>query len=368
LSDYECPIEELEGRLKPQDHANMFRLLNEAGTDLTTFDLLVARLSPKGIKLRQLWQDARDTYKAIDEFDLDPVQLLKVHSLIAQCRAGEESPTCRKRDLREMLENYEHCTSRAQLAREFESEWKQACHYTEMAVGKLRHDFGVVRKKYMPYTPMLVTLAVTLWWLREVRGYRQKAFARMMRRVTRWYWGAIFYQDYQARSDNVISAHFTCLRKWLRPGAKKTPSEINYRFSKHELLEDIDGIESGGDARYKAILCLPLTSGAPRDIFSEEYLPEGVLHDHHIYPDAHLREEGFDSEWRNYVVNRMLITDKTNQEIKRRPPHEYLAGCSPQMLRRHLLPPEVAKPDLDYRGFLNLREELIVQRLWQLLH
>lgn len=43
-SNYYCPVEIISRKLNEEDHKNIFGLLNEAGTDLTTFDLLSAEL------------------------------------------------------------------------------------------------------------------------------------------------------------------------------------------------------------------------------------------------------------------------------------------------------------------------------------
>ena len=187
LLDAQCPVEVLTGRLAPQDHANMFSLLNVAGTDLTIFDLLVARLSPLNISLRKLWRESKAIHSELNECDIDPVYILKVAALIAQTNALEDMPTCRKKDLPEITTNYDK--ENGSIRHQFEANWRQAAHYLAEALSWFKVEFGVCHRKLVPYAPMLITLAATLWWVKSAEKRDQRFFAAIRRKLARWYWG-----------------------------------------------------------------------------------------------------------------------------------------------------------------------------------
>ena len=368
LRDYECPAEVIEGRLKLKDHANMFSLLNEAGTNLTLFDQVGAQLGPEGIGLRLLWREARRDYPEIDKYDIDPEYILRVQVLIAQVRSDYQyAPTCRRRDVRTILDFYdEHKDKPGTRARAFRKDWTDACRYVVKALTLLAEEFGVRKWKYVPYSPMLITLAAIRWWVEDYKGYPQRYFGAINRKLRQWYWGSVFDQAYQAHTDTVISNHFVALREWLAPGQRKRrPASIAFRFGRGDIHSAIRKLHTAGDARYRAMLCIPLMHNA-RDIYAEESLATAELQDHHIFPRAFL-PKSIPNEERNNVANRMLITDRTNQAIKDKPPSVYLAGRSQKILRQHYLFPELLDQRMRYASFLRRRSDLLTRRIVELL-
>jgi hypothetical protein len=378
ILSYKCPVEYIIKRLNSRDHTNIFKLLNEAGTDLTTFDLLNAQLSNMHINLRELWKDAAREYNMFERYDLDPIQIVKVLLLIRQTKNNDENPTCTQKDLRSLhkiykipdfyLEYQSEENAGKDFRQQFREDWKESCKYTSKALEIIQRDFGACQKKYIPYTPMIVVLAAIEWWRRD---YDQRFQGAMKEKIRRWYWGSIFAQAYEASTDNVISYHYKSLIEWLAPGhRKKMPSELKFWMSKRDIEKAIDEIESSGDARYKSILCLPLVNNAT-DIYSHEFLSKN-LHDHHIFPKK-CKEvvrgeiEGFEI---NNVINRMLITDKTNQTIKNKSPYEYLDEkcCTQSILKCHFLFKEIAAEKLSYKQFYARRKKQIVNRLYYLIN
>jgi hypothetical protein len=233
----------------------------------------------------------------------------------------------------------------------------------------MRWDFGACQKKYIPYTPMVITLAAIKWWVDIDRQYDEKFKGTIKDKLRRWYWGAVFNQSYEKATDNVVSSDYSLLREWLAIGnRRRTPSGISYKLSKQNIENAIDDIDTSGDARYKAILCLPLINGA-EDIYSRECLSQTMLHDHHIYPK---RAKGIKDEFSiaelNNVINRMLITDRTNQEIKNKSPYDYLVDCKGKMLKKHFLFKDIYGKRLSYNSFLKRRKKFIIKYLYNLIN
>jgi hypothetical protein len=108
------------------------------------------------------------------------------------------------------------------------------------------------------------------------------------------------------------------------------------------------------------------------------------LHDHHIFPKAFLKRHGLTKRSDvNSVVNRTLISDKTNGKVKDRAPAEYLAnreifpsGATSDLLRPHFVADEAlealqAATEVDdpnevsarYEAFRAAREAAIIEKI-----
>jgi hypothetical protein len=362
IHKYSCPVEIIRMKLRAEEHSNMFRLLNEGGTDLTVFDLLVARLAPFDIDLRALWKGSCKELPNLELFRVDPIYILKTMLLIRP--SEEENRTCTLPQVRRIHKLYRN---EPNVPKAFERDWHDASRFMDKAINDLKNDYGVANPKYLPYSPMLIPLAATKYY---VNGYDQRFKGRMKKKLSLWYWGSIFCKAYEMGTDTRVGEHYTALIQWLAPGARsKIPSVINFKMSKGELEEAVGRVKSTADAIYKAILCIPLSLGAS-DLYSNDFLRNGAkLHDHHIFPKGFLRtlsENDSDmaeemSETMNHPVNRMLITDKTNLEIKDRPPQQYLYGIDARILKRNLLPRQLAENKLNFTSFFEKRKAMIIE-------
>lgn len=145
ILNYSCPLETIERRLKPADHADMFHLLNEAGTDLSPFDLTVAKLDAEGVNLRRLWKQSCRNFPSLNKFAVDPMYVLKVMALMRQ--ADQPDPTCKLPKRKGLLKFYD---VNGNLESEIESDWRMACRSIDDVIRDLKHEFGVPGPKVPP--------------------------------------------------------------------------------------------------------------------------------------------------------------------------------------------------------------------------
>jgi hypothetical protein len=283
--------------------------------------------------------------------------------------AEDENPSCTKPQVKRIAGLYEDEPRPKQA---FERDWNDACRFIDRTIADLKSDFGVASPKYLPYSTMLVPMAAAKWY---VSRYPQRYKGRIKGRIRRWYWGAIFDKAFESSTDTRIGQHFGALVEWLSPRKRSNiPSRINFWKQKKDITQAIERVRSSADAVYKALLCLPLVERA-EDVYSKGCLDGGDrLHDHHIYPKAYLASlangDGPDDEMAeemNHVVNRMLITDKTNLEISKKPPYLYLKGVPSAALRRHFLFPAIVSKRLAFEEFRERRLKLMVDYVHQLL-
>lgn len=336
IMKYKCNIEYVESKLDPSDYYKIFTLLNEAGTDLELFDEMVAKVKDisEEIDLRDLWKKCKDKYPIIDEFDIDPTYILKVAYLIRKTLEGEKNKevnvryTCSEKDLKNKFKHLYNDYGDKEKGKKFENDWGAACKYLSKALKHMRDHFAIINKKYLPYAPMVVTMAASLWWFEY--NYDSNTFGTEMRKkIKKWYWGSILEREYRASSDTRIANHYLALRNWLAPHTHRTPQKINFgHFNKTRLMEIFDEIASTADARYKAIICFPLIDKNLEDIYQGDLLNTSKLHDHHIFPkkSESIKKLGNKVKDRdiNNLANRMLITEETNRKIKREDPYKYI--------------------------------------------
>jgi hypothetical protein len=103
-------------------------------------------------------------------------------------------------------------------------------------------------------------------------------------------------------------------------------------------------------------------------------IDENNVDDHHIFPDAYLKDLGVkETKRRDCILNRTLIDRSTNQSLSRRNPSDYFAEMRDrlgeskfgQLLESHLLPigDDSALLTNDYSKFLEWRCQQIGQAI-----
>jgi hypothetical protein len=103
-------------------------------------------------------------------------------------------------------------------------------------------------------------------------------------------------------------------------------------------------------------------------------IEEKNVDDHHVFPDAYLKDEGVkETKRRECVLNRTLIDRTTNQSLSRRDPKSYFDEMRKKLgetnfnklLESHLLPSGEEEPLLlnDYDNFLEWRCNQIGQAI-----
>ena len=159
-------------------------------------------------------------------------------------------------------------------------------------------------------------------------------------------------------------------------------------FKKIELSKSmlIDDIHSPTENRYKAIQCI-IAIAAKKDFISGESLGITELEDHHIFPLS--LSKGQSKEYKNLlnsVVNRIVISKKTNRELTNRHPADYFRELrktvmadktiseAKKRLKDCCLPDNIESPDFskqfeesNFEDFLKHRAKLILERVKEIL-
>lgn len=367
------------------DICNIFAKVNDTGMKLSTFDLMNAFLYPHGVNLRkELWEDlGNESLKRMDS-NMDE-NLLKVISLRKQnyCSSkylynlipGEET-------VREEPDGTRYEEVLVETGEEFVDLWWGARNYAEEARGKMMNtgvdEFGAIRGEFVPYNTMLPVLAAVLWEYDEGGSsvVDEPEFSTTLRQ---WYWSAVFSQDYSGSSDTAMGKDFRDWKSWLYDGEKiEQLAKVD-----EEFIDEMDlATEDKGTGRYNAVICLLALNGA-QDFYKGRTLgtgdfAEGGINDHHIFPKkvpdlAPETSTNFD-RFKDSILNRTLILDSTNNEIKNSKPSSYLQEMETrhggsdevrQLLEGHFITEagyEHLRND-DFDSFIQEREREIKRRL-----
>ncbi len=384
ILNYNFVVYSLASERSMPDICNIFAKVNDTGMNLSTFDLMNAFLYPYDVRLRkELWEGlANDKLKRIDTNMNE--NLLKIISLRKQnyCSSkylynlipGEET-------VREEPDGTRYEEVLIESGTEFRELWRSAVDFAEDARERImntgRTDFGAIRGEFIPYNTVLPVLAAVLWQYDE--GESSVTEGQFRETLQRWYWSAVFSQDYSGSSDTAMGKDFRDWKTWF-----SGDGEIEQlRKVDMEFISEMDlATEDKGSGRYNAIICLLALNGV-RDFYNERILGTGdftdqAINDHHIFPKkvSNLPPEhatNFD-RFQDSILNRTLIVDETNQKIQNKKPSEYLAEMEEihgsemavrELMRGHFIS-DAAYDHLkndDFDSFIMERESEIKEQL-----
>ena len=222
-------------------------------------------------------------------------------------------------------------------------------------------------------TDIVVPVMVALWAIAP-DGLDAEGHARSI--IRKYMWRAFFSNRYEKSTNSRALADCKELSAHLCGRSDDTPTV--FKMQEHPLPENDELILAGWPKKKerlaRAILALALQEGghdfADGSPVSRENLPKREYH--HLFPEAHLTEQGRETSEIYRSLNCALITWKTNRNISRKEPERYLTerldgtGVDEQEIRHrvsgHIIPyDEMAGGDYD--NFLRRRAELIRTRM-----
>jgi len=346
----------------------IFEKLNSTGVELSVYDLLTARIYPRGIKLHDLWEEACREHRRLAEWSEGKADTSKFGVLVLRTLALLRGLDPKPRILINL--NPEG----------FENDWRQAAAAMERALELATHvsadGFGVFDRKWLPGFGLIPILAAL-----RAEIENQKLGAEARSDLRRWYWSNVFLERYSSAVESKSRKDYVEFQNYWTEG--KTEPSV---FTETRARIDSGGYTirdsaSQASAIYRGVFCLLALRGA-RDWRRSESIQLQDLHDHHIFPQKYLHRHGLTKKVEvNSLVNRTLISDETNGKIRDKAPAEYIANPEifPADPGQALLPPhflteaaiqamqkateQIATPEemaFIYEEFRRAREEEIV--------
>jgi Protein of unknown function DUF262 len=188
--NYAFPVVELDQYLEAHEIAAIFERLNRTGTELTTFDLVVARsYQPETWNLRDAWEETRATNPLTAHFLAEDG--LPILQTIALLHSGDVRQSGVLRLESPVVQSY----------------WTRASDGLEAALDFLYGHCGVRDVGWLPYRGMLLPLAALA---------TNKPFTPSdVRILDRWFWSVAFGLGYEVAANTTLVADFRGLERAL---------------------------------------------------------------------------------------------------------------------------------------------------------
>lgn len=358
LVDYQFPVVEMTKDASIDAVCHIFEKVNSTGQKLTMFELLTARFWVKGINLRELWADALTLRGGIiKEFEVDPVDVLRVIALLAEVPdPGRPSAVFKL------------------TGDQINAHWQHAVRGVAMALELLREEFGAIEKQWVPYAPMLIPLAALQ--ARRPASAGKEGRSRMQQ-LHRWYWCSIFSGAYLQGAARRAVADYAALKRWLDdPVPAKAPEAVRtFPGFRVERLEELNRKQQ---AEYKACIGI-IMRRKPLDLADGDLvLGPGTrpnqLQRRSIFPKSQLN-----GEYPKPLLDSILNTSMTRVRISgvagQRWPSDYLGDGQRRVgtklrkaLESHLLPTGERSGLFqdDFEAFLDERIALFAEEIAEL--
>jgi hypothetical protein len=353
IDAYQFPVVTLSDEAEADALCTIFETLNRTGVKLSVFELLTARFWPHNVNLRKLWDEAIAKWPIIKEYEVDPYYFLQAISL-----ASRQAPSCKRKDVLDLT------------ADDINGWWGKVTEGFAVSLKLLREGCTVVSAKWLPYQTMVAPMAAVI---AKLGTSKTPEFGARLEQLKRWFWCAVFGQQYESAPNSKSAKDVTELLEWLKGGAE--PETItSIRFDPNTLRD----VTPRQRAIYRGTICLVLgCAGGARDFHTQSVITGNLIEqegidDHHIFPAAYLESKRgiTQAKRRDCVLNRTLIDRTTNQMISDRAPSDYLADIKKtpnfpfdSVLTSHCLPAGNGSPLLsdDFEAFLTWRQE----KLWK---
>ncbi len=301
LTRYKLPVVTLK-HLTLLEVCPIFERINSSGTDLSTFDLMVAATWSNDFDLNQRVEAVQTALEPKGFEELQGTTVLKILSALRSDSTAKEAVLGLRKATTEELDTYV----------------TDAREALKKAVDTLGQEFKVHSLDFLPYEAHLIATAYLL--------AKQKALSRaQVERLRQWFWRSAFTERYRGASDAFVSRDLHTVWKFVAKGegapdafgAVPTAAALaSLRFRKNN---------SGSRAFSLALAKLNprnLTNGAAIDTY-EALSAYNKNQFHHIFPQAYLREHLPKAE-KNWLLNICMLAASENNEIGAQSPNEYL--------------------------------------------
>ena len=364
---FEIPQVVLPAEVDMEQVATIFEKINTTGIALGTFDLLIVRLRTKGVKLRDLWDETKKNFDRIGHYFTNKDNMIKklnLYILESISLSHTKSKSCKKRDILNLYHNSGF------TVKGFNEKWHSMSYYVEEAL-KLLEDkskgFGVKRKDFLPYDPMIPILASLL---KEIDTTFESSNRECTIKLQQWYWTSVFSQQYGVSVSSKKTADFRDMIDWFKDDNKKPLFIENFQ---RNLPIDLRTETASWGAVYRGILCLLRKNGA-EDMEKSLYVGDKKHHKDHIFPKSKFDSKNGTNV--NTILNITWLIANTNIKKSDKMPKDYVneiiktkyKGSEKEFLKvigAHMIDHAGLEhmKNNDFEKFISMREELMLDKI-----
>jgi hypothetical protein len=349
LRSYGFPVVQLASSTPLEAVCKIFETLNKTGEPLGAFDLLTAKFYPRGVNIRERWDEAKRTYAVLDQFDVDSYDLLQAISLRANNSA-------QRADILNRL-----------TAEQVREHWSAVESGFAGVLDLLASECGVVHPRWLPYGMLLVPMAA-VW--NEIKTLRPLDKGIAQDRLRQYFWCTTFTTNFDQGANSQAGADYGRLKGWLFDDKAPAPEAVaDFAFAEDTLRSAVVRRK----ALHAGVMALTIGKGA-KDFHTGQKLTAQNITDkrvesHHVFPKAFLGARGLAGS--ELILNRALIDSETNKIIGRKAPSAYLAAMVgtygpdklADVLDSHAISSGPGTPldTDDYEAFLNDRAQQLIE-------
>lgn len=311
--EFEIPYVVLPKTMDLPQVADIFERINTKGERLNTFDLLIARLLKYGIQLRKLWEEVEVNKPGIDRYS-KKIEKIRVYIFQTISLLNHPSSSVKKADILDIYANLSLSSDG-----EFTDLWNTSVNSIEDAIYRLenlRDGFGVRKESEIPFSSMIPVLAALL-----VVSEKKENKADCYKKISQWYWSAVFTNAYSSAADTQMTAHYIDMNLWFDDDEQTPRVVLEARRDIGNL--DLKEVKSSSSAVYKGILSLLALEGS-NDFEKNQSLELSPNNEKdHIFPKS--VSVGFaKNKHIESVLNMTWLSKETNNRKRDKKPSVYI--------------------------------------------
>lgn len=225
-------------------------------------------------------------------------------------------------------------------------------------------DLHIFQAADVPYLKQLVPLAA----LRVELG-ADADLHQVRARLVKWYWAGVFGELYGSAIETRFVRDLEMVPAWARDVSAPTPRTVaDANFVESRL----HSMRTRNSAAYKGIMALIMGNGCidwmEAKTFGAYQYQQLAVDIHHIFPQDWCKKNEIDSEQRESIVNKTMLSARTNRIIGGVAPSRYLAEVQErtqlsaaevdEILATHVVSPAAMRGD-DFASFFSQRREAL---------
>lgn len=369
-SNYQIPAIELDSETEKAAVATVFEKVNIGGLPLNVFELLTAVFAGDGdhfkatgedFRLNDDWLETRELWKPYDVLDgVENTDFLQAVTMLASLKKQRAAAGVRRIAVTAKREDVLKLTLAEYL------EWRDPLRKAFIWASAFLADQHIFKARDIPYPKQLVPLAA----IKVVLGTEADLHS-VRKRVARWYWAGVFGELYGGAIETRFARDLEMVPDWARDESAPTPRTVaDANFVESRL----HSMRTRNSAAYKGVMAL-IMADSSKDwmedkTFGAEQYKDMDVDIHHIFPQAWCNKNGIDDEHRESIVNKTMLSARTNRVIGGVAPSSYMkkiekaAKISPTeldaLVEPHFIDPILLRAD-DFDAFFTDRREALCQ-------
>lgn len=322
-ANYQIPAIQLKKDTSKSAVATVFEKVNTGGVPLNVFELLTATfagdadyfaLHGEDFRLNDDWQAIHEQFKKDHVLEtIRSTDFLQGVTLLATRKRNRESTAERKPAVSARREDILRISLSDYL------EWRDKLLTAFEWVAVFLANQHIFDKKFVPYPPQLVPLAVIRVVLGEEADYHS-----VNQKIRQWYWCGVLGELYGSATETRFARDVEQVPEWAKGGSIEPITVTDAIFQEKRLYT----LKTRLAAAYKGVYALLIADGAKdwiKDVTFNKVQYSTLRTDiHHIFPEKWCKSNGIDSLLYNSIINKTPLAADTNRSIGGEAPTKYL--------------------------------------------